>query len=121
MSRIKSAGTKPEIVVRKVLSQLGQRYRLHSGKLPGKPDIVMSRIGKVIFVNGCFWHQHKGCKRQVMPKTNRKYWETKLQRNLDKQKDDIRKLKKEGWAVHVVWECETKDENQLASKLAKII
>ena len=82
MSRIKSKDTKPELVVRKILNRHKIRYSLHSKRLPGKPDIVVSKKRKVIFINGCFWHQHKGCKRQALPKSNKKYWLKKLKNNI---------------------------------------
>jgi len=121
MSRIRSKNTEPEIIVRKALSKLGLRYKLHNSKLPGRPDIVISKAKTIIFINGCFWHQHKGCKRQAMPKTNAKYWKPKLKRNVEKQKEDIEKLRKDGWKVYVVWECETKNQDRLTKILRKIL
>ncbi len=121
MSRIRSKNTKPEKIVRKILTQFGLRYRLHNTKLPGKPDIVISRIKTILFVNGCFWHQHKGCKRRAIPKANTEYWSKKLKRNVEKQKEDIKLLKKDGWKVYIIWECETKDENRLIKKLKRIL
>lgn len=121
MSRIRSKGTAPEVMVRKVLTELGWRYRLHSTKLPGKPDAVISKAGTIVFINGCFWHQHKGCKRQAVPKANKGYWLPKLKRNIQKQEEDIRKLKKADWKVNIIWECETKNEDRLAKKLKKIL
>lgn len=121
MSRIRSKDTKPEKVVRKILTKLGFKYRLHNAGLPGKPDIVISKIKTVVFINGCFWHQHKNCRHQATPKTNVKYWTSKLKRNVEKQKKDIKLLKKEGWKVAIIWECETKNENRLTNKLRKIL
>ena len=121
MSRIHSKGTNPEVIVRKVLTRLGWHYRLHARKLPGKPDVIISKAGTIIFINGCFWHQHKGCKRQTIPKANKKYWLPKLKRNIQKQKEDVRKLRKDGWKVNIIWECETKDETRLTKKLKKIL
>jgi len=117
MSRIRSKDTAPEKEVRRILTKLGWRYRLHSKKLYGKPDIVITKIDTVFFINGCFWHQHKGCKRKTMPKANIKYWKPKLKRNIEKQKKDVIQLKKDGWKVHIIWECETKDEKSLSKKL----
>lgn len=117
MSHIRSKDTSPEIKVRKVLYNLGFRYRLHVDYLPGKPDIVLNKIKTVIFVNGCFWHQHKGCKRSTLPKTNKKYWEKKLKKNVERQKENIRLLNKLGWKVFLIWECETKDIKFLESKI----
>ena len=120
MSRISSKHTSPEISVRKALYKLGFRHSLHDKKLPGKPDIVIKQAKTAIFVNGCFWHQHKGCKRQSVPKSNLKYWKRKLRTNIEKQKEDIRKLKKLGWKIFIVWECEAKKEVVLFKKVNKI-
>jgi len=121
MSRIKSKDTAPEKTVRKVLTNLEFRYRLQAKHLPGKPDIIIKKDKIVIFINGCFWHQHKGCKRKTMPKCNRSYWKPKLKRNVSKQREDIKKLKKDGWKVNIIWECETRNENKLTKKLQKIL
>jgi DNA mismatch endonuclease (patch repair protein) len=121
MSRIRSRDTAPEKVVRKTLTELGARYRLHAKQLPGKPDIVIKKNKTAIFINGCFWHQHKGCKRKTMPKGNRNYWKPKLERNVKKQKADIKTLRKDDWKVGIVWECETRDEDKLKNKLQKIL
>lgn len=120
MSRIRSKDTAPEKTVRKMLSELGLRYRLHSKQLPGKPDII-KKDKTAIFINGCFWHQHKGCKRKTMPKENRSYWKPKLERNVAKQKADIKALKNDGWNVGIVWECETSNETKLKKKLQQIL
>jgi DNA mismatch endonuclease (patch repair protein) len=119
MTKIKGKNTKPEIIVRKILSKLGIRYRLHNSMLAGKPDIVIAKTKKIIFINGCFWHQHKNCRKRTMPKANKKYWEPKLQRNIKKQEWDIKILKKQGWKVYKIWECQTKDENKLTQKILK--
>ena len=121
MTKIKAKNTKPEIAVRKVLSRLGERYRLHNSKLAGKPDIVIVKTKKIIFINGCFWHQHKNCKKQAMPKANKKYWESKLKRNIEKQAQDIKLLKKQGWDVYKIWECQTNNEDKLTQKISKIL
>ncbi|MEK7092562.1 MAG: DNA mismatch endonuclease Vsr [Patescibacteria group bacterium] len=121
MSRIRSKNTAPEKVVRKILSKLGLRYRLHAKQLPGKPDIIIKRDGVAVFINGCFWHQHKGCKRKTMPKENRDYWKPKLEMNVAKQKANIKRLKKDGWNVNTVWECETRNEARLKKRLQKIL
>ena len=120
-SRIRSKSTKPEKIVRIVLTDLGWKYRLHNARLPGKPDIVISKIKTIIFINGCFWHQHKGCRKQAMPKANIEYWKFKLKRNVDKQKEDIKKLKSDGWKVYIIWECQTKNEKTLIKKMQKIL
>lgn len=113
MSRISGKNTSPELVVRKILFGLGCRYRLHDKKLCGKPDIVIRRLKTVIFVNGCFWHQHKGCRRNSSPKTNIEYWKPKLKRNVEKQKRNIKELEKLEWKTFIIWECETKDKDKL--------
>jgi len=120
MSRIRSNNTAPEKVVRKIMTELCLRYRLHAKQLPGRPDII-TKNKTAVFVNGCFWHQHKGCKRKTMPKDNRSYWKIKLERNVAKQKADIRTLRKNGWKVIIIWECETKNKNNLEKKLQKIL
>lgn len=121
MSHIRAKHTTPEVAVRRALTRRGIRYRLHRGQLPGKPDIIIPRLNIVIFVNGCFWHQHGNCKRKAMPKTNRVYWESKLKRNVERQQKDIRDLKKLGWKVHKIWECQTKNDVKLANRLSRIL
>jgi DNA mismatch endonuclease (patch repair protein) len=106
MSRILSKNTKPERKVRKILTDLGYRYRLHAKNLPGKPDIILRRCNTVIFVHGCFWHLHKGCRDGTLPKTKKKYWQTKLLRNRERDIQNVRKLKQQGWKVLRLWECE---------------
>lgn len=120
MSKIKSKGTKPEIIVRKTLSNLGIKYRLHLRKLPGTPDIVISKAKTAIFINGCFWHQHGGCKKISAPKTNQTYWKNKLARNVLKQNKDVFTLKKNGWKVIKIWECQIKNGGFLAGKLENL-
>ena len=106
MSAIKGKNTKPEIEVRQFLHKNGLRFRLHRKDLPGRPDLVLSRYGSVVMVNGCFWHRHQGCKNSVMPKTNRQFWKEKLEGNVLRDKKNHNKLKKLGWSVFVVWECQ---------------
>lgn len=121
MTKITSKNTKPELLARKALTEKGILYRLHVKKLPGKPDIVISRLKTVIFINGCFWHQHKSCKYSVMPKTNKSYWTPKLKRNMQKQKSDIKQLKKEGWKVNIFWECQLKNNKLVNQKVSRIL
>ena len=106
MSRILGKNTKPELKVRKILTDLGCRYRLHAKKLPGKPDIILRRYNIVIFVHGCFWHLHKGCRNARVPKSRKKYWQTKLLRNRERDIQHMRELRKLGWKVLCLWECE---------------
>lgn len=106
MSAIKSNDTKPEMLVRKYLHSMGLRYGLHNKKLPGSPDIVLRKYKTVIFINGCFWHGHDNCRYYRLPKSNIEFWQTKINRNRERDKRDIEALRKRGWRVIVVWECE---------------
>jgi len=117
MSHIGAKDTKPELRVRKLLHALGYRFRLHRRDLPGTPDIVLPRWKAVIFVHGCFWHVHEGCKRATIPESNRDYWEAKLEGNKLRDAENIKKLLSMGYRCMIVWECETKDAEQLAEKL----
>ncbi len=112
MSRIRSRETEPEITLRSLLHRKGIRFRKNVEKLPGAPDIVLPKYKTVIFVNGCFWHQHKGCPRNVMPKSNRQYWKSKLKKNVLKDEEQIEELVSLGWRVLTVWECEMKARSQ---------
>jgi len=112
MSRIRSKNTKPEILVRKWLHKQGFRFRLHQKDLPGKPDIVLPKYRTVIFVHGCFWHRHPGCKRTTTPSTNTEFWEEKFRKNVDRDVRNRETLEALGWKVIVVWECEVKDSEQ---------
>lgn len=105
MSRIKGKNTKPEMLVRKFLHANGFRYRLHVKGLPGKPDIVLPKYKTVIFVHGCFWHQHKKCRLGKIPKNNKVYWVPKLEGNVVRHKRTERNLKSLGWKSIVIWEC----------------
>ena len=120
MRKIGSKNTKPELLVRKMLHRKGIRFRLHAKDLPGKPDISNKSKGFAIFVNGCFWHQHKGCKRANIPKSNKSYWLPKLNRNVERLNDNIKQLKNLNWKVFTIWECETKDLNKLEGLLDKL-
>ena len=111
MSRVRHKDTKPEWAVRRLLWALGFRYRLQGRKLPGRPDIVFSRLKKVIFIHGCFWHQHPKCGR--MPKSKLEFWETKLRENRARDLRNQRELKRLGWKYLVVWECQLKDLDAL--------
>jgi DNA mismatch endonuclease (patch repair protein) len=120
MSRIRSKNTIPEVKVRSILHCRGYRFRLHRKDLPGKPDVVLPKYKTVIFVHGCFWHQHKNCNRGNTPKTNKQYWLPKLRRNVENFKKNQRKLKKLGWQVIVIWECEVKYQNKIQTMINKI-
>lgn len=106
MSRIRSTETKPEERVRKYLFSKGFRYRKNDKRLPGKPDIVLPKYRTVIFINGCFWHCHKGCSRANVPKSNLDYWKVKLENNVRRDLEEYQRLAELGWKVLVVWECE---------------
>lgn len=108
MSRIRGKNTSLETIVRKYLFSRGLRYRLHDKKLPGNPDIIFKKYRTVIFINGCFWHQHFNCKYAHIPKTNREYWVKKLANNIKRDEENLKKYKEIGWNVIVVWECELK-------------
>ena len=127
MSQIKGKNTKPEILVRKFLFSKGFRYRLHVKNLPGNPDIVLPKYKTVIFVNGCFWHGHKGCRYFVLPKTRTEWWLQKIKGTWLRDKDAEIKLQVLGWKVIVIWECELKTDKlqdtlmTLISELQKTI
>lgn len=112
MSRIRGKNTKPEMLVRKFLFSKGFRYRLHVKKLPGKPDIVLPKYKTVIFIHGCFWHGHEGCRYFVIPKTRTDWWLNKLNANIQKDITSKDFLEKRGWTVLIVWECDLKGKNQ---------
>lgn len=120
MSRIRSKSTKPEVKVRRELFSRGFRFRLNVKSLPGSPDIVLPKYRTAIFINGCFWHGHKGCKYYVLPKTNVEFWENKIIRNRERDTVDYARLEALQWNVIVVWECELKPAN-FESKIESII
>ena len=123
MSRIRSSNTKPDIKVRKRLFAEGFRYRINDRKLPGKPDIVLKKYNTVIFINGCFWHGHYGCKYFVIPKTRTEFWLNKITGNKNRDEANVKKLQKLGWNVITVWECDLKNdkfENTTNKALEKI-
>lgn len=117
MSRIKGRDTKPELIVRSLVHRLGFRFRLHRKDLPGKPDIVLPRHRKVIFVHGCFWHIHNCKNGRVRPATNPLFWQDKRAGNKERDKRNILVLKKLGWEVLVIWECQLKDVEKLNHNL----
>lgn len=108
MSRIKGKDTKPEMLVRKFLFANGLRYKLHDKQLPGKPDMVFPKYKTVLFIHGCFWHGHEGCRYYVVPKTRTDWWLAKISGNKTKDADSIIKLEQLGWKVIILWECELK-------------
>lgn len=123
MRRIKSRNTSPELIVRKLTHRLGYRFRLHRKDLPGKPDIVFPSKKKVIFVHGCFWHQHlnKKCLDSRLPKSNQKYWVQKLERNKIRDKQAKINLTRLGWKYLIIWECEKINLENLKNKINKFL
>lgn len=121
MRRITKTNTRPELRVRKVLHAMGYRFRLHAPEIPGRPDIVFRQARKVIFVHGCFWHQHKGCKLARQPKSNLQYWIPKLEGNSRRDTRVRRQLARGSWSCLTVWECQVDDEKRLANRLSSYL
>lgn len=127
MSQIKSKDTKPEEIVRKFLFSKGYRYRKNDKRYPGKPDIVLPKYRCVIFVNGCFWHKHEGCKYFVWPKSNSDFWKAKINANIERDKLNYASLTQQGWNIITIWECQLRPTNrsetlaELDSQLKKIL
>ena len=121
MSRIRGKDTKPEIAVRSILHRMGYRFRLHRRDLPGKPDIVLPKHRTVVLVHGCFWHRHRGCKYAYTPKSRVQFWQKKFHENVERDRRNRKDLRKEGWKVIVVWECEVRDPDKLVVRLAREI
>jgi DNA mismatch endonuclease, patch repair protein len=117
MSQIRDKNTKPEIKIRSIVHRMGFRYSLHKNNLPGKPDIVLSRLKKIIFVHGCFWHMHKCKYGKVKPATNVNFWQVKRQGNVTRDKRNLKELKKLGWKVLIIWECQTKKAEKIVKKI----
>jgi DNA mismatch endonuclease (patch repair protein) len=112
MSRIKGKDTKPEMLVRRFLHSQGFRYRLHDKALPGKPDIVLPKYKTVIFIHGCFWHGHSNCKYYVVPKTRTDWWLNKIKLNINKDQDSAILLRKHGWKIIFIWECQIRPDKR---------
>lgn len=122
MSRIRGANTKPELAVRSMLHRMGYRFRISNKTLPGKPDIVLPKYRAVIFVHGCFWHRHQGCKYAYTPKSRLDFWGRKFEGNVMRDKNNLSLLKKTGWLPLVVWECEIKrDPVATLGRVSKIL
>lgn len=121
MSHVKGKDTKPEILIRSIVHRLGFRFRKHKSDLPGKPDIVLKKHRKVIFVHGCFWHGHKNCSRSSRPKSNKSFWVGKLNKNISRDKRNKRELELEDWKVLIIWTCETNNILKLQNKIAKFL
>ena len=120
MSHVRGKDTQPERRVRAIAHELGLRFRLHRRDLKGTPDLVFPKHKVALFVHGCFWHQHPGCKRATMPHSRNEFWRTKLARNMERDNQAVLQLKSEGWQVEIIWECETKSVDQLKTRLSKI-
>jgi len=120
MSRIRNIDTKPELIVRHLVYGMGYRYRLHAKDLPGNPDLVFRRIKKVIFVHGCFWHQH-GCRQYRMPKTKVGFWGPKLARNVTRDAQAQRELRKLGWRTLTIWECQLKTTASVRGRIKRFL
>lgn len=121
MSRVRGTDTKPELAVRRLVHSMGYRYRLHSRKLPGIPDMVFPRRRKIIFVHGCYWHRHEGCRNCRLPKTRLDFWVPKLEGNRRRDIENQQKLRELGWDVLVIWECEIKDRQALTDRLKNFL
>ncbi len=121
MAKIRGTNTKPEMQVRRMVHRAGFRYLLHDKRLPGKPDLVFPGRRKVIFVHGCFWHQHSCRAGQYIPKTNAEFWSTKRQRNIDRDAEQLQNLEELGWQTHVVWECELKHPVEVLEELTMFL
>jgi DNA mismatch endonuclease, patch repair protein len=117
MAAVRSENTQPEMAVRRLVHKMGYRYRLHARGLPGRPDLVFPQRRKIVFVHGCFWHRHRNCRFATSPKTRVVFWSEKFERNMARDRRDRRALKKAGWAVMVVWQCELKNPEELARRI----
>lgn len=120
MSGIRSKNTKPEILVRRFLHRRGLRFRLHRRDLPGRPDLVLPKYNSAVFVHGCFWHQHPGCRFAYTPKSNTERWQAKFTENRTRDERALRALADSGWRVFTVWECETRDTAVLDDLVTRI-
>ena len=121
MSLIRSKDSAAELAVRKMIHRMGYRFRLHRKDLPGTPDLVFPKLKKAVFVHGCFWHRHPGCKRASMPKTRRAFWNKKFEANVSRDRRVVRELRLAGWSVAIVWECQTKNETLVRRKLERLV
>lgn len=121
MRRIRAKNTSPELIVRSLIHNMGYRFRLYKKDLPGKPDIVLPKYKVVIFVHGCFWHRHKGCPRCTTPKSNVSYWNKKFNRNIERDREARKELKRSGWKTVIIWECETKNKKTVLRKINSVL
>jgi len=121
MSRVRSKNSQPELALRRLVFSMGYRYRLHGAGLPGKPDLVFASRRKVIFMHGCFWHRHPGCKLARMPKSRLEFWIPKLERNRERDLENLKALQAIGWKALVVWECQVSKPDSLRGKLVRFL
>jgi DNA mismatch endonuclease (patch repair protein) len=122
MSRIRGEDTRPERIVRSALHQLGFRFQLKSGRrLPGRPDVVLRKHRVVVFVHGCFWHRHRGCRLAYTPKSNLAHWRGRFRENVTRDRRVLRELRRLGWRPVVIWECQTSPVSRLTSKLRRVV
>ena len=120
MARVKSHGTEPELKIRRLVWGLGYRYRLNDRRLPGRPDLLFPRLRKIIFVHGCFWHQHS-CPAAARPSARSEYWNKKLERNMLRDRKNLHLLRKDGWSILVVWECQIRKLDNLTSRIVRFL
>ena len=120
MAKIKGKNTLPEKRVRSELHKKGYRFRLHPKNLPGRPDIVLPMYSVAIFVNGCFWHRHEGCKYTYMPKSREDFWQEKFRGNVERDRKNMEEISTVGWKVFIIWECETRTSEKLENRLAEL-
>ena len=121
MARISSKGSGPELLVRKLVFAMGYRYRLHAKNLPGCPDLAFRPRHKLIFVHGCFWHRHEDCPLARMPKSRREFWGPKLEGNKKRDEKNMERLKRDGWEVLTIWECQLNDAGRLQAELRRFL
>ena len=116
MAAVHTKDTGPELALRKLVYGMGYRYRLHGRELPGRPDLVFRPLKKVIFVHGCFWHRHDACRYATTPKSRTAYWQSKFAANVARDRRNVRDLKKAGWHVLTIWQCQLKNPNKVAKR-----
>lgn len=121
MARIRSKNTKPELAVRSLVHRMGYRFRIHCKDLPGSPDLVFPSLKKAIFVHGCFWHAHDGCSTANRPKTRASYWREKFARNKQRDRRNASTLRRAGWSVATIWECEAKSTDFICKKVLRFL
>ncbi len=121
MSRIRAKNTRPEMAVRRAAHALGLRFRLHRKDLPGSPDLIFPRRRKAVFVHGCFWHRHEGCRLAYTPRSNIDFWTSKFERNVERDARVMAQLREAGWEPQIIWECETRRPEALPARLRTVI